>query len=140
MDAQLLVVGDGCQRKALIQLSQSLGIGPYSRFPGLVPMDGDLPGLYRLADVFATASEIETQGLDRLIIDVRDNSGGSTDVSAVLLRYLAHEPFRHFASYDLKVSRPIKRQLKRQLPAAVRWRYQKLKFFFAVPPASCYRN
>ncbi|MGB6421428.1 MAG: glycosyltransferase, partial [Anaerolineales bacterium] len=32
-------------------------------FPGFVETNGDLPGLYRLAAVFVTASEIETQGL-----------------------------------------------------------------------------
>ncbi|MEB3323659.1 MAG: S41 family peptidase, partial [Synechococcaceae cyanobacterium] len=79
-----------------------------------------------LRDAFA---RVDAQGLDRVIIDLRDNGGGSTDVSAVLLRYLAREPFRHFARYDLKVSRPIKRQLKRQLPAAVRW--LPLQYLFA---------
>ncbi|NIO68330.1 MAG: glycosyltransferase, partial [Anaerolineae bacterium] len=34
-----------------------------SHFPGFVPATGDLPGLYRLASVFVTASEIETQSL-----------------------------------------------------------------------------
>jgi len=79
-----------------------------------------------LDDAFA---QIEAQGLDRLVVDLRENGGGSTDVSAVLLRYLAREPFRHFARYDLKVSRPIKHQLKRQLPAAVRW--LPLQYLFA---------
>jgi 1,2-diacylglycerol 3-alpha-glucosyltransferase len=40
-----------------------LGIRHLSHFPGFVPATGDLPGLYRLASVFITASEIETQSL-----------------------------------------------------------------------------
>jgi glycosyltransferase involved in cell wall biosynthesis len=63
IDAQLFVVGDGTQRDSLIRLSQELGIGEHSHFPGFVDANGDLPGLYRLATIFATASEIETQGL-----------------------------------------------------------------------------
>jgi len=63
VDAQLLVVGDGRRRAAMIRLSEKLGIRELSHFPGFVPAMGDLPGLYRLASVFITASEVETQGL-----------------------------------------------------------------------------
>ncbi len=62
-DAQLLVVGDGNQREALIRLAQDLGIQDRSVFPGYVSLDDGLPRIYRLGSVFATASEIETQGL-----------------------------------------------------------------------------
>lgn len=63
INAQLLVIGDGCQRKRLIQLSDDLGVRSRSHFTGFVSPDGDLPGLYRLGAVFTIASEIETQGL-----------------------------------------------------------------------------
>ncbi len=62
-DAQLLVVGDGHQRAQLIQLTEWLGIQDRSHFPGFVSANGDLPGLYRLASVFVTASEIEIHPL-----------------------------------------------------------------------------
>ena len=61
VDAQLFVVGDGKQRQELIQLSQSLGIYQNCRFPGFISKHGDLPGIYRMARVFVTASEIEIQ-------------------------------------------------------------------------------
>ncbi len=61
--AQLLVVGDGTEREAMIALSRDLGIGSRCRFTGFVAADGDLPGLYRLGSVLCTASEIETQSL-----------------------------------------------------------------------------
>jgi len=61
VNAQLLVVGDGRRRAAMIRLSKDLGIRDLSHFPGFVPAAGDLPGLYRLASVFITASEIEIQ-------------------------------------------------------------------------------
>lgn len=59
--AQLLVAGDGTQRAAMERLSRALGIQAACRFPGFVGAGGDLPGLYRLADVFVTASEVEIQ-------------------------------------------------------------------------------
>ncbi len=59
--AQLLVAGDGKERAAVTALAERLGIAAVSRFCGFVSLTGDLPGLYRLASVFATASEIEIQ-------------------------------------------------------------------------------
>ena len=61
--AQLLVIGDGEHRGDLMQLTQQLGIDKSSHFPGFVSPIEDLPDFYRLATVFITASEIETQGL-----------------------------------------------------------------------------
>jgi 1,2-diacylglycerol 3-alpha-glucosyltransferase len=61
--AQLLIVGDGKQRKAVIGLSEALGIHAHARFPGYISAPDELSGLYRLASVFVTASEIETQCL-----------------------------------------------------------------------------
>jgi glycosyltransferase involved in cell wall biosynthesis len=58
---QLFVVGDGTQREELIQMSRSLGIQEKCCFPGFISKYEDLPGIYRLATVFATASEIEIQ-------------------------------------------------------------------------------
>jgi len=63
VNAQLLVVGDGRRRAAVIRLSEELGIRDLCHFPGFVPATGDLPGLYRLASMFITASEVETQSL-----------------------------------------------------------------------------
>jgi glycosyltransferase involved in cell wall biosynthesis len=61
--AQLVMVGDGTQREAVRRLAEDLGIREHCHFPGFVSAGGDLPGLYRLASAFVTASEIETQGL-----------------------------------------------------------------------------
>ncbi len=62
-NAQLLVVGDGECKGSLSKLAKLLGIRKDCHFPGFVSAGGDLPGIYRMADVFTTASEIETQGL-----------------------------------------------------------------------------
>jgi glycosyltransferase involved in cell wall biosynthesis len=63
MKVQFLIVGDGCQRQNLHQLSQTLGVAQHCHFPGYVLPEGDLPGLYRLASAFITASRIETFGI-----------------------------------------------------------------------------
>jgi glycosyltransferase involved in cell wall biosynthesis len=59
--AQLLIVGDGKRRLAAQRLCQALSIDGRAHFPGYVATSSDLPGLYRLSTVFATASEVEVQ-------------------------------------------------------------------------------
>ena len=61
--AQLLIVGDGPERQKIKNLCGQLGVGARTSFPGFVAHNGDLPGLYRMASVFVTASEFEAQGL-----------------------------------------------------------------------------
>ena len=62
-DAHLLVVGDGHQRETLQQLCKSLGIEKRCYFPGYISIGEGLPDIYRMTDLFVTASEIETQGI-----------------------------------------------------------------------------
>jgi glycosyltransferase involved in cell wall biosynthesis len=62
-DAHLLLVGDGCEKSALMKLCNSLGIAERVHFPGFIMMGQGLPEIYRLASLFVTASEIETQGI-----------------------------------------------------------------------------
>jgi len=62
-DAQLLVVGDGVERRALMAEAGALGIAHRCCFTGFVEHERDLPGLFRLANIFVTASQIETFGL-----------------------------------------------------------------------------
>jgi len=63
VDAQLVMIGDGCCLGEMKERSEYLGIRSRCIFPGFVENTGDLPGLYRLATVFVTASELESQGL-----------------------------------------------------------------------------
>jgi glycosyltransferase involved in cell wall biosynthesis len=62
-EAQLLIVGDGTKREALRGLCDQLDILDRVFFTGFVDHAEELPAIYRQADVFVTASEIETQGL-----------------------------------------------------------------------------
>jgi len=59
---QLAVAGTGPEEARLRARAQRLGLAGRVRFLGFVP-GSDLPGLYRLADVFAIASEAELQSL-----------------------------------------------------------------------------
>ena len=60
--ALLVLAGTGPDSGRLEALAARLRVSGRVRFLGLVPAD-DLPGLYRLADVFAIASEAELQSL-----------------------------------------------------------------------------
>jgi glycosyltransferase involved in cell wall biosynthesis len=62
-EAHLLIVGDGRQKKHLMQLCRDLKIEDRVHFTGYVSMEQGLPELYRIACMFVTASEIETQGI-----------------------------------------------------------------------------
>jgi len=61
--AHLIVVGDGQQKNNLIQLCKNLGIAERVHFTGYVLAGQGLPEIYRMANLFVTASEIETQGI-----------------------------------------------------------------------------
>jgi glycosyltransferase involved in cell wall biosynthesis len=61
-DTVLAVVGSGPDEGRLRELAARRGVSERVRFLGFIP-GPDLPGLYRLADVFAIASEAELQSL-----------------------------------------------------------------------------
>jgi 1,2-diacylglycerol 3-alpha-glucosyltransferase len=59
---QFAIAGAGPDEARLRTRARALGVTARVRFLGFVP-EADLPGLYRLADVFAIASEAELQSL-----------------------------------------------------------------------------
>lgn len=62
-NAHLLIVGDGIRKPSLMELCESLQIADRVHFTGFVSTRQGLPDLYRVARLFITASEAETQGL-----------------------------------------------------------------------------
>jgi glycosyltransferase involved in cell wall biosynthesis len=62
-EAHMLIVGDGSQKNALMKMCETLKITDRVHFPGYLALQDGLPEIYRLADVFVTASEIEVQSL-----------------------------------------------------------------------------
>ncbi len=61
-DVKLQIIGDGPEVDSLKTLAAELGVAEQVQFTGFVPHDR-LPEIYRQADIFITASPIETQGL-----------------------------------------------------------------------------
>lgn len=61
-EAELVIVGDGTDRRRLIDLTEALGIEKKVKFPGRI-MQPDVIDIYRSGKVFVTASETETQGI-----------------------------------------------------------------------------
>lgn len=61
-EAQLVIVGDGTDKRHLQDLAQALGIEKSVHFPGRI-YPPDIMEVYRTATLFATASETETQGI-----------------------------------------------------------------------------
>ena len=59
---KLIIVGDGPDKEKYENLSKSLGLDENVIFTGKAAWD-DMPCYYHIADVFATASKTETQGL-----------------------------------------------------------------------------
>lgn len=61
-DINLIIIGDGPDMEEYKETSKKLGIEKNVIFVGKVPWE-EIPAYYRVADVFATASKSETQGL-----------------------------------------------------------------------------
>jgi glycosyltransferase involved in cell wall biosynthesis len=61
-EAHVIIAGSGPQEAGLRTMADQLGVASRVTFLGHVPA-AELPGLYRLADIFAIASEAELQSL-----------------------------------------------------------------------------
>lgn len=61
-DSYLIIAGDGSQKKELEKLTEDLNLTGRVVFLGLVDFK-DVPSLYKEADIFAFASQTETQGM-----------------------------------------------------------------------------
>jgi len=93
-EAHLLIVGDGLEKPALISLCASLGIAGRCHFPGLVSVTNGLPAIYRLASVFVTASEIETQGI--VLLEAAASGLPIAAVNATCVAEIVHEGVNGF--------------------------------------------
>lgn len=71
-----------------------------------------------LKDAF---KQLRKTGTDNLIIDVRDNTGGTMDLVAEVLSYLSAEPFALTKEVTVRTSGPFKDRMKQRIPSLVRW-------------------
>lgn len=61
------------------------------------------------------------KGIPQLIIDVRDNDGGSTETAAEILKYLSDKKENLVPLVKCKVSREFKKMMKKRIPSLLRW-------------------
>jgi Peptidase family S41 len=74
---------------------QGVGLIDFRTFQNLERFQGFLK---------TTFSQIKTQGIQTLIIDLRDNGGGNGALGNALLEYITDKPYRQFSRYEVKVS------------------------------------
>jgi len=105
--ARLMIVGDGPQSPLLQSLAEDLGVARRVNFTGKISHD-QLPNLYRQADLFVTASPIETQGL--VVLEAMACGLSIVGVNALALPELIHPGENGFltqAGDDLALSGTI---------------------------------
>jgi glycosyltransferase involved in cell wall biosynthesis len=92
--AQLFIVGDGCEKENLIRLTRELGIEEHVHFAGFVSPNHGLPEIYRLANLFVTASEIETQGI--VLLEAAASGLPIVAVNATCISEIVHDGVNGF--------------------------------------------
>lgn len=93
-DAHLLIVGDGSEKKNLLRLCDELEIADRVHFTGFVSLREGLPELYRVAHLFVTASEIETQGI--VLLEAAASGLPIVAVRATCIPEIVHEGINGF--------------------------------------------
>jgi hypothetical protein len=71
-----------------------------------------------LEELFGTAKR---EGVEHLVIDLRQNEGGSSSYGDELLRYLTAEPFAQLSRSEIAVSREIRNEFIGYVPGFLRW-------------------
>lgn len=65
----------------------------------------------------STYSEIQKEGIENLIIDIRNNAGGADAVAGLLVDYIAHTPWVLVSKAEVRINN----QLLSDLPWFIRW-------------------
>ncbi len=92
--AQLLVVGDGCEKKSLMTLCQTLGIAHRVHFANIIADQQFLSDIYRMASLLITASEIETQGI--VLLEAAASGLPIVAVDATCIHEIVHDQINGF--------------------------------------------
>ena len=93
-EAQLLIVGDGCEKKSLMGLCHTLGIAQRVHFTNLISDHQYLSEIYRMASIFITASEIETQGI--VLLEAAASGLPIVAVDATCISEIVHDQVSGF--------------------------------------------
>jgi 1,2-diacylglycerol 3-alpha-glucosyltransferase len=92
-DAHLLIVGDGKQKQNLIRLCKEMSIKERVHFTGFIH-PSNLPEIYRMANIFFTASEIETQGI--VLLEAAASGLPIVAVDATCISEVVHDQINGF--------------------------------------------
>lgn len=92
-EAHLLIVGDGKQKRNLIRLCREMGIKDRVHFTGYIH-PSNLPEIYRMANIFVTASEIETQGI--VLLEAAASGLPIVAVDATCISEVVHDQVNGF--------------------------------------------
>jgi hypothetical protein len=68
-----------------------------------------------------TFAQLKDEGIEYLIIDIRNNGGGDSRLGEMLLNYITDQPYSQFSGSDVKASKPVKQYFRDQIPAIFRW-------------------
>ncbi|MDP2960576.1 MAG: S41 family peptidase, partial [candidate division Zixibacteria bacterium] len=68
-----------------------------------------------------TFVQMKADGAENLIIDIRQNGGGSSSLGDLFLTYLTDKPFDQVSQMDVKASQQIKHFYRKFLPWYIRW-------------------
>jgi 1,2-diacylglycerol 3-alpha-glucosyltransferase len=102
-DTHLLIVGDGSQKHTLMNMCETLKIMDRVHFPGYIALQHGLPEIYRLADVFVTASEIEVQSL--VLLEAIASGLPIVAVRATFVHEVVHEGVNGFLAESGDINR-----------------------------------
>jgi glycosyltransferase involved in cell wall biosynthesis len=92
-EAHLLVVGDGSQKSRLLHLCRELDVEKKVHFTGFIH-PSTMPEVYNLADIFVTASEIETQGI--VLLEAAASGLPIVAVNATCISEIVHDHVNGF--------------------------------------------
>jgi glycosyltransferase involved in cell wall biosynthesis len=92
--AHLLIVGDGCEKRSLVHLSHALGIAHRVHFADMITDRQFLSDIYGIANVFITASEIETQGV--VLLEAAASGLPIVAVNATCIPEIVHDQVNGF--------------------------------------------
>lgn len=104
--------GAGTQYYSFKRLTDDVG---YINFRSMV----DLSAFKKF--LRTTFKDIKQHPIRGLIVDLRENGGGKTQLGEKLLSYITDKPYRFTARMEWKVSRQLKDYLRGYIPAGLRW-------------------
>lgn len=68
-----------------------------------------------------TFSQIQKDSIKNLIIDIRENGGGNSQLGDELINYITDKPYRQCSRIEIKLSDQIREFYKSKLPWYIRW-------------------